>query len=379
MQVRCPKCAHTFAVSESRIKSSVLCPHCENRFLVATHIEVTEEDEYRLQDDDPHWKRLQAPLPPRDISNNEPAGNAYELDANDLDDGDFDGDDFDNNDFDGEHRKEKRAGRERRPLDWGVLPWGFGFPWSAGAIWQWVITSLLMTIALFAGYLITGGETSSNLLASEMIRLFALGIGVPLCLLIAVIVAIKALTILTVTAGGSKKIEDWPPTMAILESLLETLYLFFALGLSAAIGWAMGWLLPPLGSIFGATIAVFFLFPFLLLSSLESGSPVVPFSRPVIISFRNHFRAWLGFLGQVAALIAVSSAAIAMLFWAMRTNAFLPIGCILASAIMIYFRLLGRLGWHCLWVPDADEDAEEEEDPASDGSPGDEHRTGRLD
>ena len=120
---------------------------------------------------------------------------------------------------------------------------------------------------------------------------------------------------------------------------------------------------------------MFLLFPFLLLSALEAGSPLTPFSLPILMSLRHHGRAWLAFYGQSIALFAACWLIGLVLWTVLPALALLPIGVVLASTLMIYFRLLGRLAWHCSWLPEEEDD---EVEPASGLPTDDEDHIGRL-
>jgi hypothetical protein len=95
---------------------------------------------------------------------------------------------------------------------------------------------------------------------------------------------------------------------------------------------------------------MFGLFPVLLLSMLETGSPLLPFSQAVMKSFFAAKRGWTIFYLETMGLWAAALCAAGHVLqrWKSSTSVLLPILALLLTAVLIiYFRLLGRLGWYC--------------------------------
>jgi uncharacterized protein YbaR (Trm112 family) len=152
------------------------------------------------------------------------------------------------------------------------------------------------------------------------------------------------LTILTQTANGVDRIEDWSGD-DFVESLFQSLFIVNSLVLTSVIGWCVEALAAGLLYGFGAAVSVFLLFPVVLLSMLETGSVLNPISAAVWGSLFSRRWTWCGFYALAGPLLA----ALAGLDFALAALAIpwaaLPWPILAALAMMIYFRLLGRLGW----------------------------------
>ncbi len=152
------------------------------------------------------------------------------------------------------------------------------------------------------------------------------------------------LTILNQTANGVDRIEDWS-TDDYMEWLFESLFLINSLILSILIGWCVGALTPTLPPGAGAGGAVFLTFPVIILSMLETGSILNPISLAVWGSLLRRWRAWLGFY-LLAGLLVASVVGVEHGLQALGGPWMaLPASIFTATAMLVYFRLLGRLGW----------------------------------
>jgi len=151
------------------------------------------------------------------------------------------------------------------------------------------------------------------------------------------------LTILTQTANGVDRIEEWS-TEDYVEWFFEALYLVNSLILSVLIGWGVESLTSTLPPGVGAGAAVFLTFPVILLSMLETGSVLNPISPAVWGSLLRTWWAWLGFYVLAGSLVA----AVVGVEHGLRALggpwAALPAAIFTATAMLVYFRLLGRLG-----------------------------------
>ncbi len=160
--------------------------------------------------------------------------------------------------------------------------------------------------------------------------------------------SIACLTIVVDTAGGQDAIDDWHQD-EWLDRFFDGLYLVSGLLCSAVLGLAAdrGLVLTGLPQGAGVLIAEFLTYPVLVLAMLETGSPWNPFSGMVWGSLFTAWRGWVAFYllsGPllVALLVAVTGLLrIAGLF----ALAVLPVP--LVTGMMIYYRLLGRLGLYC--------------------------------
>jgi DNA-directed RNA polymerase subunit RPC12/RpoP len=168
--------------------------------------------------------------------------------------------------------------------------------------------------------------------------------------------AVSLLGILQDTANGMDAIESWPD-VNFVDWIGEAFYIFSALFLAVFPACALAKVVSLLGapdSLFwlvgfvGSFVGILFLFPFVLVSMLESASPIVPVSRPIIRSLRLARGRWLVFtllsslvVGSGLGLVAVRGV------WSDHAVMNFAIAVFLIVLCAIYFRLLGRLTWCC--------------------------------
>ncbi len=159
--------------------------------------------------------------------------------------------------------------------------------------------------------------------------------------------------------------ENWPDSIFLASELGDPFYLLNAAGLAlmgggvliTALGAAteLVWLIAPL-----VTIG---LFPLFLLSMLANVSPMSPFSRPVWSGVMKSRWAWGAFYLESMAVVG-AAVWIGILGW--REGTILTLfGAAFAifAAMLIYFRLLGRLAWITALQPD---DEADDADPRND-------------
>jgi hypothetical protein len=92
-------------------------------------------------------------------------------------------------------------------------------------------------------------------------------------------------------------------------------------------------------------VAFFLLYPICLLSSMEANSPWLPLTKPILHSVVTLWWGWLVFYALAAAVLGGWLALIVVGSWLQPFLAGLLGGPVLAAAILIYARLLGRLAW----------------------------------
>ena len=177
------------------------------------------------------------------------------------------------------------------------------------------------------------------------------------------------LAVLEDTSDGLDQIENWPPTalanphaaIFTLNALTFAALPGIAVGAlaSAVLGSGAGWIAAPL--------SVVALFPPVLLSMLADNSPLMPFSRPVWRSLRSVCDPWTTFYLRSAALVGLTGI-VAGLGWWLGTFWSVPLAALpIVGALLIYFRLLGRLAWICaVESSDDDEPPDDDDDPAED-------------
>jgi hypothetical protein len=179
--------------------------------------------------------------------------------------------------------------------------------------------------------------------------------------------------ILEDTAAGMNHIENWPESL-VLDDLPSLVFPAIALFLSALPGVGIDWLskhsIAQIWFLVPITTAV--LFPFTLLSILETGSVFIPFSKPIFRCVCKRPGTWVWFYAESTVVVALA-AGIGFLLWPQLpwTQGSLPRLAIAAvistAAILIYFRLLGRLALVCAnqaydWTEEEVEDAEKKSD-----------------
>ncbi len=187
-------------------------------------------------------------------------------------------------------------------------------------------------------------DSELNMMASALFGTGALVLGV----LWFVLAAACGLAVVRDTAAGCDKIENWPD-MAFFDWMLEPLYVFGSacLALLPTAG-LMCWFESSREMTFALALGgLFFLFPILLLTTLENGSPFAAVSLPVYRTFVTAWKGWVRFYLLSAAMLTVSAVLVLKTFsvsvlWGMIVGV-----TALALVWLFYFRLLGRLAWYC--------------------------------
>jgi len=332
----CPYCAATLEIGEGRAGGSMTCAFCKGQVEVPKPSKPRRHGEYDLEGDDGRPRGSSATL-----------GKLTAADIEELEE-------------DEEPRKKKR----RRPkMEWQLFVGGFGFPWSPGAVMQWLLIAIWATaagwlaqsaIALGIHQALGGANLNQSILAL-LAGMGALMAGVAL----AGIAAIHGMTILLETTAGNDRMENWPNVGLFLDWIGDLWFIFNTATLSVVLGLGLDWLLPGLLATREWTVAimVFFVFPILLLCSLESGSPFLPVSAIVFASLGRHGIAWLAFYLQAGSLLALAAAMVYYFAPWLEPRLAIPLAALLFSAVvMIYFRLLGRLAFYCSVEPEEEEE-----------------------
>jgi hypothetical protein len=240
----------------------------------------------------------------------------------------------------------------RLPLVSGV----FEFPWRRGCLEKWVGLSVGATLITELG--LFGWSLGKNIglgagigaagpaVLSMLIQLLA---G---CLAVcwAGVFFINLLTILGDTAAGADEIGHWPEAVAFIDWAGNTFFVINSLAVSVLAGQGLGWLLrqAQLPGVYAMVGVPVMLFPFLLLSTLEVNSPLVPISKAVCRSLLRNWHAWAGFYLETILLVAaIGASAIAAMLLGSLFLAIPVLALTIVATLMIYFRLLGRLAWCC--------------------------------
>ena len=242
---------------------------------------------------------------------------------------------------------------------WPLLSGVFTFPWYGDCWPQWCALSLWGTLIGYLGYgaLLMSNSISAGMGSVGPAILAMLAMAVSLCMAAAWLatISIDGLTIITVTAAGNDRTERWPDLGMFLDWMVDTFFVVNSIAMSASAGWGLALIGCPSG--FAVPAVAVLLFPVFLMSMLETNSRVWPFSPLVLRSLFRHKLAWIVFYVETALLAGLAGGiTISTGIWAGPAAA-IPVGAtLLSAALMIYFRLLGRLGWCCTAEPPGRED-----------------------
>jgi len=243
------------------------------------------------------------------------------------------------------HREADRL--RTRPPRWTFFSGIFGFPAYRGSWQRWLGLSLgaMLPLQLIGNAVVLARAGPGKEWA---IGLTYSGLAFVLGTIWSIIASAQYLAILRDTADGYHQIENWPEAM-FLDWLGDAFYLINSVALSVIVGLGIARVLQLAGLVSwpGVPAALLILFPVLLLSFLETNSPLNPLSLPVWRSLLTFWWVWGLFYVETTVLVA------AVGFLAMLAATYVPaLGMALAApllvaALMIYFRLLGRLAWRC--------------------------------
>jgi len=209
----------------------------------------------------------------------------------------------------------------------------FGIFLDIGVIAHWVILSVFASV--LAVLLVNFYESRIIIPASFLGGFF-------LC---AVVISC-GFAILQSIANGEKRVVDWP--IFDFYAWMEPLFVAFsAFGFSAVPVWFLSqWLFGPgLMAVAITMLSLYILFPFVLLSMLDMGSPFTPFSAEVSRSITNSHEAWGGLYFTSGILFFLL-----LVFYGMCSTVapqaaavmtvFVTIGC-----VFLYFAMIGRLAY----------------------------------
>ncbi|MGD9647321.1 MAG: hypothetical protein AB7U73_16530 [Pirellulales bacterium] len=236
------------------------------------------------------------------------------------------------------------------PPRWTFFSGVFGFPWTARLWPRWAAISAGLSVAgVIAGVLLsTVGPDGLN--RTTVLATGALGLLVFFSLFWSLSYASSImLIVIRETAEGADTIDE-SPDIDWRDWTFQLVYMLEIVAQAIAAGWGARWLLDlawpdsAAGEV-GLTLVAFLLFPVLLLSALESGSALFPFSAPILRSTVRLAWAW-GLFYLLAGALAAPIAG----FAALTATPYYWLGCLLPGPLLgayliIYARLLGRLGW----------------------------------
>jgi hypothetical protein len=347
----CPRCARSFIPTNSDAGESVRCPNCHLDLDAPNPPETDdgagqgrgEEDEYAL--------RVEAPSPTAEVAREYvPLGN-YTAPRMLPDE-----------DVEVEEREVSpwQAVRPAPPRDL-FFAGTFNFPFRPAARAESLSLTIGATITLLVFELTlwcmrSGGDGPSAVFSTTPTiagLLFAL-VGLLFLAAYLVAAAVHGMAILRDTAFGCDAVKEWPNLLS-LDSTSDAKYVFMAL----AIGVLPGMVTAPLWDWLGwskllmMAISAAILFPLLLLSMLETNSPIMPVSPPVWQSVYRAWQTWgLYYLITLPAAAGICGLAIVAMTRGGLGSA-LVVGILVSPVWMIYCRLLGRLAWFCSGGVDA--------------------------
>jgi DNA-directed RNA polymerase subunit M/transcription elongation factor TFIIS len=241
----------------------------------------------------------------------------------------------------------------QRPPRWTFFSGIFGFPAYRGSWQRW----LGLSLGLILPWLV--GRMAVNLAMAPagpwveavpwIVSMGLFGVTFVLGSIWGVVAAAQCLSIVRDTADGCDQIENWPDAV-FLDWIGEFFFFVSSLGIAALPGVVLARALETTGvpGWLTVSISLLLIFPISLLSLLETNSPLNPFSLPVWRSLVAFWWAWGLFYVETTVVVAAAG------YLAMLAATRVPIaGIALAvpalsvGALMVYFRLLGRLAWRC--------------------------------
>ena len=158
--------------------------------------------------------------------------------------------------------------------------------------------------------------------------------------------ASNALAIVQETASGNNRVVGWGEGSwrDWAFELVTMIWIFSIAGMIALIvAWPMHFLLGSVSPLLACLLVV--TFPAIWLSAMDAETLWLPFSMVVFRSFSRVSQSWAQFLGlSLCLLVVVLGSLLPLAFYHPWVAGFVA-GPVLASAVFLYARLLGRLGW----------------------------------
>ncbi len=238
------------------------------------------------------------------------------------------------------------------PPKWTFFSGVFLFPWQGPNIGRWAAMSFGLSIsgAMSYGALKTVGLLSGYLTDVDFGGLFLMIFAIIMLLAAASYSAACVWSAIQDTADGHDRVleSSMPEWDQWLFTLLGMVMLWAA---SASIGYPLS-LIREIGiaGIFGSSMLVF---PVLLLSSMECGSSILPYSPPVLATLRRLWWGWLVFYVLTALLLVGFFAPLVRGLATAPYATLLAAGPVAAAILLVYARLLGRVAWRTSGMPPA--------------------------
>jgi len=239
--------------------------------------------------------------------------------------------------------------RSRRPVlpDRPFLDRTFTFPFSPSVLTRTILLTAFSIMFSAMGCIAAWLAMTGNPMGQFVCAMIG-GFSAVLMLIWFIVLSATVLTVLNETAAGCDAIDNWPGAV-FLDWMGDSLWLFVAFCMSATPGAAVVWLLAQLGIAVGflMPLSMFFVFPIVLLSMLETNSIVGLVSLPVWRTLFAATSGWLRFYAATAALLATVGVLEKVASYLNPFVGVMAVAVIQAVDWLIYFRLLGRLAWYC--------------------------------
>jgi predicted Zn finger-like uncharacterized protein len=239
-----------------------------------------------------------------------------------------------------------REENEQTIPNWTFFSGVFAFPWQLANLGRWMVMAIGLTLSLLvimmAAEQLAGGVRGTTL-TLPMLSMFAAAMS------LVTLMFCSACFIAAVddTADGHDEVQEatMPPMDQWLFSFFSVIHLWL---MSGALGYPLVFI-PQIGPI-GIPISSLLLFPILFLSALECDSFFLPWSPGVWKSLVRLAGTWLAFYLVSTLLLGGWFVGSLFLLGQSPYGGVVLVGPALAAVMLIYARLLGRLGWRLAYV-----------------------------
>jgi|GEM_PF-1392954 len=337
---KCPVCLTRLQAGRNEVGKTIACPDCGARFAIPPP-----------PPDTPRWDPFTEPIEVHAVAADpslEPPVSRPDHETRQTESAA--GEEGDQSDLD---LPPRRAAMKLPP--WPLVNGVFSFPFQSNSLVCWAKMTLgAMLVLGVAAFVLAQVRSIDQVgiglgyVAMAAGMLYTMGFVCILAVFFSFWISSSALKIVTATANGAERIEEWA-SEDFLDWAFEALYLVNSVVISLLAGWGLQALFPRLPPDVPVIGSLFVLFPVILLSMLETGSAMNPISPALVKSLFWQWYAWLGFYALAATLLVVVAGVVLGLWLWLGLWATFPASLVIAPALMIYFRLLGRLGW-CITV-----------------------------
>ena len=225
------------------------------------------------------------------------------------------------------------------PPQWTFFSGVFLLPWRKDTVVRWVYLSLGFTAILGICLVLKS-------LPSPLVAVFFLLPIIWIGFLTFSYAAACGLCVLESTAAGLDRIEGWPdPNWK--EWMAHLIYVGWIGAIPMGVSYGLGVLANFQGISLALSMPLAFvlIYPISLMSALEANSIWVPLTPSILGSLIKWWWCWLMFY-LLSGLIAWGLVAVAVFAVGSSNDIVLvTLGPLIAAAVLIYARLLGRLGW----------------------------------